>query len=172
MMMSKCCTTTAFFPETGPIFFVVVVDSWWWRWSRKRRRRRREERRRYYQQQHQRRGSFATMRCRRAEGQRDRKRRTLRRGRGTSVGPRFARRRTRRCACGGLGHNHRNAESGATSERRGRRHRKGDTVVYCAVCAGEELSADGGWVPLTVNYGTVFSCWKIFRQDLKSATGR
>ena len=40
---------------------------------------------------------------------------------------------------------------------------EGDTVVYCTVCAGRELSADGGWVPLTVNYTERFSAAGKFR---------
>jgi hypothetical protein len=71
-------------------------------------------------------GSFATMRCRRAEGQRDRKRRgTLRRGRRVRRWVRDSHAEGHDGAPGGLDHNHRNAESGATSERRGRRHGRG-----------------------------------------------
>jgi polyribonucleotide nucleotidyltransferase len=35
--------------------------------------------------------------------------------------------------------------------------REGETVIYATACAARELSADGGWVPLTVNYQERFS---------------
>jgi polyribonucleotide nucleotidyltransferase len=29
---------------------------------------------------------------------------------------------------------------------------EGETVMYTTICAGREVTADGGFVPLTVNY--------------------
>ena len=34
---------------------------------------------------------------------------------------------------------------------------EGETVLYTTICAGREITADGGFVPLTVNYQERFS---------------
>ena len=48
---------------------------------------------------------------------------------------------------------------------------EGETVLYSTVCASRELSADGGWVPLTVNYTERFSAAGKFSGGFKKRDG-
>jgi polyribonucleotide nucleotidyltransferase len=48
---------------------------------------------------------------------------------------------------------------------------EGETVLYSTVCAARELSADGGWVPLTVNYTERFSAAGKFSGGFKKRDG-
>ncbi len=48
---------------------------------------------------------------------------------------------------------------------------EGATVLYSTVCASRELSAHGGWVPLTVNYTERFSAAGKFSGGFKKRVG-
>ena len=39
---------------------------------------------------------------------------------------------------------------------------EGETVMYATICAGREVTADGGFVPLTVNYQEQFNWLDIY----------
>ena len=173
MMMSKFCTTTAFFPETNSNLLrrrrrrlVVAVEP---KTTTTTRRRRARE---CYQQQHQQRGGVLR-RC----GVVVPKANATEKGGGHCdvdegyVGGSAI--RTPKDTTVRLGDSTITIETqkvglqanGAVVVT------EGDTVVYCTVCAGRELSADGGWVPLTVNYTERFSAAGKFSGGFKKRDG-